>query len=341
MQAISATTHVVMDKTGTLTQGRLEVIDHHFSDGLRLNRQVCYRLLAAAEFEEARVHPVGKAIFSWALSYSQQNDSQNTVSDTRNIKRVLGMGVICEVRGHSDEWTPVAIGHASFLSSYGIHVPDCSSQEGLDPEASTIHFAFSNVYAGNIYVRDTIRAEAHAIVTSFLKAGLNVTMLTGDNAAEASRISSQLGISVLASRALPQDKVAHIKKLQRQGHRVAMVGDGINDAPAQATADVGISISLAQGFLSGTGSAVIISNDLHVLVDLFEISRKVVRQARFNIAWALIYNAAALSLTLGVWRAWGLEMRPNSAGIMMAGSSISVLGMSLWLKKRLEVIRKA
>lgn len=333
MQALTETTHVVMDKTGTLTQGRLEVVQHCFSETLTHNCQLCYRLLAAAEFEEARVHPVAQAVFKWALSHTQLSKSPQAVADTRNLQRVLGMGVSCEVRGHSDEWIPVHIGHAPFLSSHSITIP---SQADQNPEASTVHFAISNTYAGTLFIRDALRPEAPSVVTTLLNSGLHVTMLTGDTSSEASRISRTLGIRVLGSRALPEDKVSHIKTLQQLGHRVAMIGDGINDAPAQAAADVGISISLSQGVLAGAASVLVISNDLQAVPTLFDISKQVVRQAKLNVAWALVYNVFALSLAMGMWERWGWSVKPSGAGMMMAGSSASVLGMSLWLRWRLQ-----
>lgn len=245
------------------------------------------------------------------------------------------MGISCEVRGHSDEWIPVHIGQASFFSSQSIAVPPSLCQVDQNSDASTVHFAFSKAYAGTLHIRDTLRPEASAVVNVLLSYRLDVTMLTGDTAAEASRISAKLGIRALASRALPEDKVAHVRKLQDEGHRVAMVGDGINDALAQAAADVGISMSLARGCFAGSESVVVISNNLNALLHLFKISRRVVRQAKFNVVWALMYNALALSFAVGVWECWGWSVGPRGAGMMMAGSSASVLCMSLWLRLRL------
>lgn len=333
MRALLSTTHIIMDKTGTLTQGRLSVVSHHFATDLRLNRQLCYRLLAAAEFEEARVHPVAGAVFKWALS-DAHGRPLDLVPETRNLQRVLGMGVSCEVKGHSDEWIAVHVGHASFLSSNNISIP--SSQDNNEPATSRVHFAFANRYAGSLVIRDTVRPNASSVITKLLESGRQVTMLTGDNNEEAARISSALGIKVLASRALPHDKVAHVKELQARGHHVAMVGDGVNDAPAQAAADIGISISRTQGFLVGSGSVVIVSGDLCALVALLVIAKRVVWQAKMNVCWALIYNVFALSLALGFWEPWGLRITQSMAGTLMAGSSASVLGMSLWLRLRLR-----
>lgn len=331
MRAISSITHVVMDKTGTLTQGHLTVIDHHFANDVKLNRQLCFRLLAAAEFEEARVHPAASAVFKWALSNLHDCQSPRSVPETRNLQRVLGMGVSCEVKGHSDEWTAVHVGRAAFLSKNGISIPH--SHNSNDLAASRVHFAFCNSYAGFLIVRDAIRPNAYAVVGELLESGRQVTMLTGDNETEAARISKTLGIEVLASRALPHDKVAHVRRLQGRGHHVAMVGDGINDAPAQAAANVGVSISRTQGYLVCSGSVIIASGDLRALPVLFAISEKVVAQAKLNVCWTLVYNVFALSLALGCWEAWGLGISRSAAGTLMAFSSLSVLGMSLSLRR--------
>ena len=334
LQKLARTTHVVMDKTGTLTQGRLDVVHYHFDQALRFNRHLSYRLLAAAEMEDARVHPVAKAVFKWALSQAQQGKLQHSLAETRGLTRVLGMGVRCEVKGHSDEWISVHVGHASFLEENGVVVPTLHEEKLL--EASTVHFAFDKRHAGYVVVQDTVRHEASSVIESLKQSGQQVTMLTGDNAAEAARISTELDISVLGFRALPSDKMQHIKDLQRQGQHVVMVGDGINDALAQAAADVGVSISLAQGCLTGAGSVIVLSGNLCSLHALFAISRKVVKQVKINIWWALLYNAVALSLALGIWEDWGLCITASTAGMLMTGSSASVLGMSMWLRWRLK-----
>ncbi|KAJ4363615.1 hypothetical protein N0V83_009911 [Neocucurbitaria cava] len=274
MEHLQAATHVVMDKTGTLTEGRLNVISCHFDEELRLNRTICYRLLAAAEVEEARVHPVAKAIFKWALSNTQQIEQSEAISmvpKTRNLTQVLGKGVQCEVNAYLDEWILV---HKTV---------DTTDQ-------------------------DTLRHEAPSVVNGLLKEGLQITMLTGDTAMEAERISSALNIPVLGSRALPDDKMRYVKDLQQQGHNVVMVGDGINDSLAQAAADVGVCISLTQGCFSGAGNVVIVSGNLQSVTSLFSISKRVVAQAKLNIRWALVYNLMAISIAMGLFENWGVRI---------------------------------
>ncbi|KAF2711408.1 heavy metal translocatin [Pleomassaria siparia CBS 279.74] len=332
MEALQKATHVVMDKTGTLTQGRLYVTSFQFDESLRLNRKLCHRLLAAAEVDEARIHPVAKAVFKWALSNADLTST--SMSRTRNFTQVLGKGVKCEVNAHSDEWISVHVGTPRFLEENQIVIPQCASRN--NSSASMVYFAFDKRYGGRLYVQDTLRQEACYVVDALLKHGLQVTMLTGDTAMEAERISSTLKIPVLGSRALPSDKMQYVKDLQQQGHRVVMVGDGMNDSLAQAAADVGICISLAQDCFSGAGSAVIVSGNLTSVASLFSISKQVVAQAKLNIWWALIYNIVAISIAMGLFEEWGVCITASTAGSMMAFSSISVLSMSLYLRHRLR-----
>jgi Cu+-exporting ATPase len=307
MDALSKATHVVMDKTGTLTKGKLKVMSHHFDGELTLNKDMCYRLLAAAEAEDARVHPVAKAVFKWALAKSTPSETMpipEHVKKTRHLISTPGRGTSCEVQAFANIWTKVSIGTTAYLHENGIEVATDSTED------SKVHFAFDGRYGGYLCVQDTIRPEAPSVIQSLLSDGLQVSMLTGDAAPEAACISSLLNIPVLASRASPFDKQRYVQDLQRQGHRVVMVGDGVNDLLAQATADVGVSISLTQGCLASTGSVVILSGNLHCLADAFSISRQVVAQARMNVRWALVYNIVALSLALGVFEGWGIAITP-------------------------------
>ena len=306
MEAMEKATHIVMDKTGTLTEGSLNVMGCHFDDGVNMNKTLCYRLLAAAEAGEARVHPVAKAIFKWSLVNCHQVESLHTrgvILETRNVIRVLGQGTSCKVCAYSNTWIQVHIGTRRYLEQCEVTVPQSAP---IETSGSVVHFAFDHRYGGRLLVQDTIRPEAASVIKGMLNDGLQITMLTGDAAPEASRISSLLNIPVLASRASPSDKMCYVQALREQGHRVVMVGDGINDSLAQAAADVGVSISLTQGCLAGAGSVVILSGDLRGLAASFSMSRRVMAQAKMNIRWALIYNVIALSSVLGLFERWGV-----------------------------------
>ncbi|KAH7085826.1 E1-E2 ATPase-domain-containing protein [Paraphoma chrysanthemicola] len=337
MNAIRNITHIVMDKTGTLTEGRLSVLDHHFDDHVKINHAVLYRLLAAAESEEARFHPVAKAIFKWSLRQCYSGDSQSlamgALPRTRNFERGTGEGLSCEVCAYPNTWIHVCIGTAKYLEQAGITIAHSASKLF---DRSVVHFAFDQQYGGYLHIQDTVRPEASNVLKGILGDGLQVSMLTGDAAPEAARISSLLNIPVLASRASPSDKKQYIESLREQGHRVMMVGDGNNDVMAQAVADVGVSISLTQGCLAGTGSVVILSGDLNRLAELMSISKKVMWQARLNTRWALVYNVVALTLAVGLLEPWGIVITVSMAGSMMALSSVSVLSMSLYLRHQLR-----
>jgi Cu+-exporting ATPase len=301
METLNRVTHVIMDKTGTLTTGRLSVVDHEISRDLGLEKGICYRLLLAAEAEDAQIHPVARAVFKWALAKVQQTESSQepfVMPETRELHQHLGNGLSCKVKVSPHLWTTVHIGTNQFLYENNIAIP---SALGSDEQMPNVLFAFNHVYSGYLQIHDTLRHEVPSIIKTLSASNLNITLLTGDSAPEAERVSHLLNIPVLASRASPSDKLLCVQDLQRQGHCVAMVGDGINDVLAQAAADVGVSISLTQGCLAGSGGVIITSGSLEALVHIFEISRKVVRQAKWNVKWAITYNVVALSLAIGDW----------------------------------------
>lgn len=158
MESLQRATHIVMDKTGTLTEGRLSVISCHFDEGLKMSKQLCYRLLAAAEVEDARVHPVAKAVFKWALSSSQQDEKTlkpDTIAKVRNITQVPGKGVQCEVNSQRDAWIPVHIGTPAFLAENGVAIPLSGKEDNVD--ISRVHFAFDKRYAGHLCVQVRLR----------------------------------------------------------------------------------------------------------------------------------------------------------------------------------------
>ncbi|KAJ9603433.1 hypothetical protein H2200_012211 [Cladophialophora chaetospira] len=365
LETLSRLTHLVLDKTGTLTEGRLKTSKALFAEPFRSDarkRQLCYNVLSAAERDEAQAHPMGRAVFQWCVrqlqesSHLQQAICEPGASPARNISKVTGKGVFAEVQDHNDIWHVVHIGSERFLSEHHISVaPDTATQlAGLQARAQ-VHFALDGKYAGTFVLQDTIRQNAPAVIQSLRSLGLNLTMLTGDTVVEAHRVSSQLQIPVLAARSLPQEKRDLVVSLRessvegRTNNVVAMLGDGLNDAPAQAAADVGILFSLSplssrssnstSSLALGTSAAdvIVMTADLTAVPKLISIARKTMLQARVNTYWAILYNTVAIALAMGVGEPFGLKSPDaSSAGMMMAFSSITVLGMSLQLRQRLN-----
>ena len=335
IEDVSHLTHIVMDKTGTLTEGRFEVANWAFSSRWIGAKDVCCRLLCAAERPESQAHPVGKAVFQWALTQLQSVDKRiQSINLTRSYTNVPGRGLSCEVED-SGIWYSLHIGTQVFLQQNGINV---TSDDIARPPLGTteVHFAIGGEYAGIIVLQDTIRTEAPSVISKLRQSGLNVTMLTGDTPSEAFRVSNQLDMEILASCSLPHEKSALVSKLQSHGHNVAMVGDGINDALAQSTANVGILLALSRTCMTGAADVIIMSPDLKCLCSLLEISRKTMACAKWSVRWAVTYNFVAIGLAIGLGERWGISIDAALAGTMMAFSSASVVGISLLLRRQLS-----
>ena len=345
IQKMANLTHVVMDKTGTLTTGQLTVVEA----SKQLDAQ-SLMLCCAAEREDALRHPVARAVFQWAFSQLSdfQRCEQNSI-EIKNLETEPGKGVWCEARLPSkDDWQSIHIGTSSFLCEYNISV----TTRHPDQIYTTVHIAMSGSHMSTLSLNDTIRPEAPSVISALKSSKLNLTLLTGDNYTEANRVSSELGIAVLASRTLPQEKKSLIQKLQSQdpSNVVAMLGDGINDTPALAAADVGIFLSPGllshptrhsgpTGLQRTSADIILTSPSLTVLPELFLIAQKTVRQAQLNTRWAILYNIVAVALAMGAGERWGVKVDAAMAGTMMALSSAVVMVGCAVLKWELGKIR--
>jgi P-type E1-E2 ATPase len=287
------------------------------------------------EFEESQAHPVAKAIFQWALTQLQSAEKKmQSIALTRSYLNAPGRGVLCEVEDNYC-WYILHVGNEGFLRENGISIPS-DDTEASSVGTTSVHFAIGTKHAGTLLLRDTIRAEAPAVIERVRKSGLQVTMLTGDTSIEATQVSKQLNLEILASASLPHQKQSLVSQLQSHGHKVAMVGDGLNNSLAQSTADVGILLAQSRSCMAGAADVIIMSPNLEFLASLIEISRKTMARARWNIRWAVMYNFVAIGLAMGCGERWGIKVDAPIAGTMMAFSSAGVLGMSLLLRKELR-----
>ena len=188
--------------------------------------------------------------------------------------------------------------------------------------------------SGVLAISDQLKSSAVAAVAELKGMGLQVVMITGDNARSAAAVAGQLGIDTVLSEVLPEEKAMEIKRLRQAGNRVAFVGDGINDAPALAEADVGIAIGSGTDVAIETGEIVLMTGDLRDAVAAIQLSRKVISRIKLNIFWAFAYNAALVPVAAGVlYPSFGITFRPELAGLAMALSSVTVISFSLLLKK--------
>ena len=186
---------------------------------------------------------------------------------------------------------------------------------------------------GLIAIQDVPKPSAKAAIAELKKRGLKTVMLTGDNKNVAQAIGKQVGIDQIIAGVLPTDKADNIKKLQKAGNKVAFVGDGINDAPALSTADVGIAMGAGTDIAIESGGIVLVQNDLMGVVKALDISKKTFNRIKLNLFWALIYNLIGIPIAAGLFAGIGLQLSPELAGLAMAFSSVSVLTSSLLLNK--------
>jgi Cu2+-exporting ATPase len=311
---------VVMDKTGTLTRGEPEVTDV-IAEGIAQEEMLA--LVAAVERESE--HPLARAIVDLA---SERGVPRMTASDFRNVP---GHGASARVEGRR-----VLVGNRRLMSAENV---DPTSLSGLRDEVAekgqtAVLIAVDGRAVGVIALADAVRPTAAAAVTALHENGIRVVMLTGDNEATARRVADRLGIDTVIAEVLPGDKANKIAELQRAGRKMAMVGDGVNDAPALAVADLGIAIGAGTDVAIETAGVVLMRSDpLDVPVAL-RIGGGTLRKMRQNLGWAIGYNAIALPIAAGVFvPAFGLALRPEIAALSMSGSSLIVAVNALLLKR--------
>jgi Cu+-exporting ATPase len=313
-------TTIVFDKTGTLTKGKPDVTDIS-TFGIDENEL----LKLAASVEKNSEHPLAEAIVRRAQGKGIEL-LESTEFDTFG-----GKGVSAKVAGNE-----VLIGNRILFAERDIMLPpeieDAVVQ--LENEGKTvILIAHAHQVSGSIAIADTLKESTKDAISAFKEMKLNVVMITGDNARTAHAIAAQIGIERVLAEVLPQDKAEEVKKLQAQGEVVAFVGDGINDAPALAQADVGIAIGSGTDVAIESGEIVLIKDDLMDAVSAVQLSKKVMMRIKQNLFWAFAYNTALIPMAAGIlYPFFGITFRPELAGLAMALSSVTIVTLSLMLK---------
>jgi Cu+-exporting ATPase len=312
---------IAFDKTGTLTVGRPDVTD---IVTFGIDEKELIRL--AASVEKDSEHPLAEAVVRKAKSDGID------LADAKNFYADPGKGVFAMVDNRE-----VVAGNRMIFEDRGIDVPEniVSAQAKFEAQGKTvIMVSLDGKIAGILAIADKLKATAKDAVAELKKMKLRVVMITGDNARSASVIAGQIGIEDVFSQVLPEEKANEVKKLQEKGSVVAFVGDGINDAPALAQADVGIAIGSGTDVAIETGEIVLMRDDLLDAVAALQLSRKVISRIKQNIFWAFAYNVALVPLAAGaLYPFFGITFRPELAGLTMALSSVTVVSLSLWLKR--------
>ena len=321
LEGIGALQAIALDKTGTLTLGEPAVTDVITTDGFA--DDALLRLVASAE--QGSEHPLAAAIVRAA------RDRGLALPEATGFEAIAGHGLTATVDGRR-----LAVGNARLLEREGVRTA------GLDEQASRLaaegktamYVAVDGQPAGLVAAADQIRPSARAAVAQLKELGLEVAMISGDNQRTAEAVARELGIDRVFADVLPQDKADYVARLQQEGKKVAMVGDGVNDAPALAQADIGIAIGAGTDVAVETANVVLMRSDPLDIAAAMQLSRATVRKMKQNLVWASVYNLLAIPVAAGVlYPSAGIELRPEWSALLMSASSIIVATNAVLLKR--------
>ena len=320
LEHLRSVTTVVLDKTGTVTEGKPKVTDVYPLGGTTVEELLC----VAASLEKPSEHPLGGAIVEEAANRSIP------LVPVEKFEAVHGKGVRGRIQG-----ADFLAGNAAMLADAGVElgqdamIADQLAQQGKTP----LFFVQGGKPIGIIAVADTVKPTSKAAIEGFQRLGLKVVMLTGDNKRTAQAIGRELGLTEVVSEVLPTDKERQIAALQARGEKVAMVGDGINDAPALARADVGLAIGAGTDIAIESADIVLMKSDLVDAVTAVELSRATIRNVKQNLFWAFFYNAICIPVAAGVLAIWGgPQLSPMLGAAAMSFSSVCVVSNALRLR---------
>lgn len=321
LEGLAGMTAIILDKTGTLTEGKPALTDVIAATGQ--DQQAMLRLLASAE--RGSEHPLAEAIVNGAEARGL------TLADASAFESIAGYGIRATVDGHV-----LLAGNQALMGKEQIDVAALSAPADTLAAAgkTPMYVALDSQAAGLVAVADTVKPNARAAIRRFGELGIDVVMITGDNQRTAATIATNLGIPRFFAEVLPADKARHVQELQREGKRVAMVGDGVNDAPALAQADIGIAIGAGTDVAIQTANIVLMRSDPLDIVNAIMISQATVRKMKQNLFWAAIYNVLAIPVAAGLfYPSFGIVLRPEWSALLMSISSIIVALNAVALKR--------
>ena len=313
---------VLLDKTGTVTEGRPRTTTVELTRGSPVDRDTLIVLTAAVE--QASEHPLADAVLSAVPVGS-------TLPQVSGLDIVVGRGIGGTVAGRR-----IAIGNAAFMHANGVATTelDAVASEHAALAATPVFVALDGALAGMLAITDPVRATSAEAIRALRERGLQTVLLTGDRRDTADAVARQVGIDVVEAQVSPDRKLDVVRKYQEQGHRVAMVGDGLNDAPALAQADLGIAMGGGTDVALETASVTLLRNDLRGVGDALALVKQTMRIIRQNLGWAFIYNIICIPVAAGVlYPFFGVRLTPTMAAAAMALSSVSVVANSLRLKR--------
>jgi Cu2+-exporting ATPase len=311
---------VLFDKTGTLTRG-----EHVVAGVAGRDRDAVLAQAGAVESESE--HPLARAIVAAARE-------RGSIPPASDFRAMSGRGVEASLNG-----TRVAVGGPSLLRERGIEVPadlSAETEPWRDRGASVLYLVRGGRAVGALALEDRVRPEAREAIDRLHELGIRVAMITGDARQVADAVAAELGIDAVFAEVLPEDKERHVRELQERGHRVAMVGDGVNDAPALARADVGVAIGAGTDVAIESAGVILASDDPRAIVAVVELSKASYRKMLQNLGWAAGYNILAIPLAAGVAAPVGITLAPAVGALLMSFSTI-VVALNAQLLRRLNL----
>ena len=310
---------IVFDKTGTLTYGKLKISEiRNYSD---ISDEKLLQLIGSIESKST--HPIGKAF----ENYLDENNLEKL--DVEKFENISGLGITGEVNGEK-----LILGNAKILEKYNIkNTYENDEKELAEKGNSIVYVADNNKVLAIAGVNDIVRKNAVNVIKELNENKIETIMLTGDNKETAEKIAKEIGITRIISNVLPAEKTQVIKDLKQQNKYVMMCGDGINDSPALATANIGISVNSGTDIAMDSSDVILIKNDLISIVNLINISKKTIRNIKQNLFWAFFYNCLMIPIAMGLFTGFGISINPMIASIAMMFSSITVILNALRLKR--------
>ena len=322
LQRAGDVTTVVLDKTGTITEGKPTVVSVLSQENTEQAKRAVVTL--AASLESMSEHPLADAIVRYARA------TRLDLRVPEGFRSMTGQGATGSVDGRN-----VLIGNAELMRDHGISVAEAvwGQNHSVDDAATTVYVAVDGALAGTLMISDPIKESSRDAIGRLRAMGLDVVLVTGDNATSAAAVARNAGIETVVAGVLPDGKVAEIQRLQQRGEVVAMVGDGINDAPALAQADIGLAIGAGADIALEAADVVLMRGDLRSAAQAIALSKRTMRTMKQNLFWAFAYNVIGIPIAAGVlYPAFGLLLSPILASAAMAFSSVSVVTNSLRLR---------
>ena len=310
---------IVFDKTGTLTYGNLKISKiYNFSN--YTDKEI---IQIVGSLEKSSTHPISNAF----KTYMQEN--KINYLEASNFEDISGYGIRGKIR--NDE---IILGNAKILSKYNIENAHKKDEKELAKDGNTIVYVIKNKEVISLIgINDIVRENAKEVIENLKKYKIEPIMLTGDNDETARKIANIIGIENVISNVTPNEKVKTIKSLKEEGKLVMMCGDGINDSPALASSNIGVSVSSGTDIAIDSADVILTKNNLKSIIELIKISKKTIRNIKQNLFWAFFYNTLMIPIAMGLFRNWGIVINPMIASIAMVISSLTVIFNALRLRK--------